>query len=214
MRQVIGNSNDGNFVTQHISRELFCNDEFEAVATAVLGRWGSTGVLEVNIIVQCVYFSVSKGVIYLMPLQVISAAVSLNPPVLCFPVSDLDSEFPVGCSSSNSTEETPRLRDCVQLKPGSTVYDIYEALKKGTLGHVRVLGDFVRAEGTSLTCAKSFQLGRDVIIGPNNCVIKVQTNRKSVWQQEHQLLHNSHQFCKTKDVISDDTEIAKEEEGE
>jgi hypothetical protein len=132
--------------------------------------------------------------------------------MLCFPVSDLDSEFPVGFSSSNLTEETPRLRDCVQLKPGSTVHDMYEALKKGALSHVRVLGDFVRAEGTSLTCVKKNQLGRDVIIAPSNCVIKIQTNRKSVWQQEHQLLHNNQQLRETKDVTSMDIEVGKQRE--
>ena len=65
------------------------------------------------------------------------------------------------------------------------MYDLYEALKKGGLSHVRVVGDFVRAEGTSLISSKKFQLGRDIEVSSENCVIKVQTNRKAVWQQDH-----------------------------
>ena len=124
---------------------------------------------------------------------------------MCFPVSDLDTEYPVGYSSSGTIDEAPQLRDCIQLKPGSTVYDLYEALKKGALSNVRVVGDFVRAEGTSLLFSKKYQLGRDAEINAENCVIKVQTNRKSVWQREHSQQQQQQQsYSATAGTITND----------
>ena len=104
----------------------------------------------------------------------------------------------------------PRLRDCVLLKPGSTVESVFEALKKGALGHVIVHGDFVRAEGKRLIVAadngnnvssagaaiavtqRKRQLGRDEVISEDNCVLRVQTNRKSIWQQAKSLQQHAH----------------------
>ena len=107
--------------------------------------------------------------------------------------------------SSSSGAGVPRLRDCILLQPGSTVGDLYDALKRGALPHVVVHGDFVRAEGKGLYGAthnallledsqssqasvgnaapKKRQLGRDVIIDDSCCVIRIQTNRKALWQQ-------------------------------
>jgi len=159
----------------------------EKIIANVLSRFGSTGVIEA-----------------------ISAAVRLRPPMLCYPVHDLDSEFPVGYStgktisntvhplstssiSSNPTPSSssqssssliPRLLDCVQFKPGSTVGDVYEALKRpGVLSHTFLSGEFVRSEGRSI-CRDSpkLQLGRDSVLDDSNCVLRIQTNRKSVWQ--------------------------------
>lgn len=161
-------------------------------------------------------------------LEAVSAAVSLKPPVYCYPVGDLTLESPVGwvhnggvsdnptlsekggihdCRpiGSSSGAGVPRLRDCILLQPGSTVGDLYDALKRGALPHVVVHGDFVRAEGKGLHSAmhaassledplssqvgvgnaapKKRQLGRDVIIDDSCCVIRIQTNRKALWQQ-------------------------------
>lgn len=120
-------------------------------------------------------------------LLAISAAVMLRPPVLCFPVSDLATEMPVGWHAGVSLASDQRadssLIDCILLKPGSTVEDVYDALKRGELSHAHISGDFVRAEGRSINPnSRKKQLGREVIIDESNCVIKVQTNRKSVWQ--------------------------------
>ena len=90
------------------------------------------------------------------------------------------------------------------MHPGSTVGDLYDALKRGALPHVTVHGDFVRAEGKSLDCyqyddsiafngtipikastLKKRQLGKDAIIDDTCCVIRIQTNRKAVWQQAY-----------------------------
>lgn len=157
-------------------------------------------------------------------LEAVSAAVSIKPPVYCYPVSDLALETPVGWTHGKgsldpdstkvdsgsvpvaSSSCAPRLRDCLLLQPGSTVGDLYDALKRGALPHVTLQGDFVRAEGTGLgsvqqdssssssssSCSSSSigasapkkrQLGRDAIIDSTCCVIRIQTNRKAVWQQ-------------------------------
>jgi len=78
----------------------------------------------------------------------------------------------------------PRLRDCLALKPGSRVEDVYDALKRGALPHVVVQGDFVRAEGRGLDAAthKKKQIGREATIDATCAVLRIQTNRKSVWQ--------------------------------
>lgn len=114
---------------------------------------------------------------------------SIKPPVYCYPVGDLESEAPMGWVHGMQVE-VPRLRDCILLHPGSTVGDVYDALKKGALPHITVHGDFVRAEGKSLELLgdgekKSFrkrQLGRDVVIDATCCVVRIQTNRKTIWQ--------------------------------
>lgn len=177
----------------------------ESVLQQTLSRWGSTGILEA-----------------------ISAAVELSPPVLCYPVSDLESEAPVGWSAVRSSpsvaqngrqlssamggeqipnptsdvkegagvetaEHTlvPRLQDCLQLKPFSTVYDVFEALKKNALSHVQLHGDFVRADGKGLSTSaeagmgRRKQLRRDQVIDEQSCVLRIFTNKKHTWQKDY-----------------------------
>lgn len=144
-----------------------------------LEDWGSTGVLEA-----------------------ISEAVKLKPPVLVYPVSDLDSDLPIGWTASMTNEviasngNLPILRDCLQFKQGSTVDDVFEALKHGALAHASIQGDFVRAEGKPIPKVTSIltdlshkelrkhQLKRDTIIDETNAILRIQTNKKSVWQQK------------------------------
>ena len=152
----------------------------------------------------------------------------LKPPILCYPVCDLESEYPVGWTSGKinlnhtiqqptTAEEQqrsgigmlttkdnlsciPRLQDCLQFKPGSTVGDVFDALKRPeVLQYTTLSGDFVRGEGKSIYLrninttdstsgsgnhSKVVQLRRDTIIDATNCIIRIQTNRKSVWQKK------------------------------
>jgi hypothetical protein len=156
----------------------------ETILQTVLREWQSTGVMEA-----------------------ISAAVKLNPPVLVYPVSDLETELPVGWTSSMSltterinspigksdidsndnskTTHSVQLQDCLQFKPGSNVEDVYDALKRGVLEHVTITGDFVRAEGKSIdNKIERHLLRRETIINCTNNILKIQTNRKSVWQAD------------------------------
>lgn len=144
-----------------------------------LTLWGSTGVLEA-----------------------ISEAIRLKPPILVYPVSDLDSELPIGWTASMTNEvlanngKLPVLRDCLQFKQGSTVDDVFEALKHGALSHASIQGDFIRAEGkpipkiTSIIAdvsnkeLRKHQLKRETVIDETNSILRLQTNKKSVWQQK------------------------------
>ena len=87
--------------------------------------------------------------------------------------------------TGSNPHHVPKLRDCILLKPGSTVSDVYDALKRGALPHVIVHGDFVRAEGKGLDplLHKKRQLGRDTVIDDSCSILRIQTNRKAVWQQ-------------------------------
>lgn len=82
------------------------------------------------------------------------------------------------------------LRDCLLFKPGSCVEDVFDALKHGGISDINLCGDFVRAEGRSLDpMGRKRQLGRDVVISEGCCVLRIQTNRKSMWQHSfHQQL--------------------------
>ena len=111
----------------------------------------------------------------------ISAAVYLKSPVLVYPVQDLETEAPVGWSD-NQHGRVPALQDCLLLRPGSIVYELYEALKRGALGAGAAVlqGDFVRAEGRGLhQGSKRIQLSKDSVINSTNCVIRIDTNRKA-----------------------------------
>ena len=77
-------------------------------------QWGSTGVLEV-----------------------LSACVALRPPVLCFPVANLvdlapltpqGGGIPQGGTSGGGVEAP--LRDCLQMRPLSSVGDVFLAAKR------------------------------------------------------------------------------------
>jgi hypothetical protein len=123
--------------------------------------------------------------------------VALKPPVLVYPVCDLDSECPVGWTPGKGEKAVgpPRLQDCLRLKPGSTVGDAFEALKRGVLCPTAGVlhGEFVRADGRALLTASAAgvgsegsgrvtQLRKDTVLDSAHCVLRIQTNRKSVWQ--------------------------------
>ena len=150
---------DSNSIPVPIEKEFMKDkDKNDEILRQVTERWGSTGVAD------CISAAVTK----------------LCPPVLCYPCSDLDSKVSVGAGHSPSAND--KLRDCIQLKYGSTVYDVYEVLKRGAVSTVKFSGDFVRAEAMSLEGLHRKQVSRDAIICKDNCVIKIQTNRKVVWQ--------------------------------
>lgn len=120
---------------------------------------------------------------------------ALKPPVLCYPVCDLESECPVGWTAGKQTGPSnaaalPRLQDCLQMKPGSTVGDVFEALKRGVLSSsaATVHGEFVRAEGRALgavgdkAAPRVVQLKKDSLLDNTNAILRIQTNRKSIWQ--------------------------------
>jgi ribosome-binding ATPase YchF (GTP1/OBG family)/predicted esterase len=123
-----------------------------AQAMAVLDRWGSTGTLEV-----------------------ISRAVGLRPPTLAFPCSDLTSLAPLGRDAG------PPLFDCLQLKPLTTIGDLYDCCKREAL----CAGDLVRAEVMHVggTTAGAAVVRRDETVTSRGAVVRIQTRRAS-WQHK------------------------------
>jgi len=74
--------------------------------------------------------------------------------------------------------QDPMLRDVLVMKPGSTVEDVFFALKRmGALG-----GEFVRAEGAGDIGDKGKLIPKTDIVGRNNRILKIMTNKRREWQ--------------------------------
>jgi hypothetical protein len=71
-----------------------------------------------------------------------------------------------------------RLRDCMVMKPGSTVEDVYLSLKRmGALG-----GEFVRAEGAARIGEKAKLVPKHELVTKHNRILKIMTNKRKEWQ--------------------------------
>ena len=146
--------------------------------------WGSTGVLDA-----------------------VSACVALRPPTLCFPVSSLVTLAPLaaGAGLPSSAAATPAdgeadfggtpppLRDGLQMRPLSTIGDVFSACKRLGL----CSGDYVRAEGKSVAAANAgaasaagsseakttaTPLKKDDVLTASSAIVRLQSTRKSQWQ--------------------------------
>ena len=137
---------------------------------------------------EAVFHPESMGV-----LACLTSAVSMRSPIYVYPVSDLDSLAPIGSRARDSTASAARLQDCLLVKPGSTVGDVFAALKAGACAHTRLSGELVRCSAMAhlsdsekdtsqlQSARKVVQLGRDSQLNENT-ILHIQTNRKSVWQ--------------------------------
>jgi hypothetical protein len=159
-------------------------ERLEALTGRVQAHFGSTGVL-----------------------AALTAAVAMRPPALAFPVAELEAcaSLPfvhgggggggigAGADAKARAAEGPHgggaLRDCLLMKPGSTVVDVFTALKRQEL----LAGDFIRAEcrvvggeggaAAPKAAVANWRLARkEEEILPGNCVLRILTNRKSAWQ--------------------------------
>ena len=110
--------------------------------------------------------------------RAVAAAIALKPPVLGFPVDCLDTGTRLGLDLPQR-EKKASLRECVLLKPGSTVEDFFaEARRTGACGN----GELVRSE-TSDGAGRRRTLRRDEPVAaiPGG-VVKFYVNRKVKWQ--------------------------------
>ena len=76
------------------------------------------------------------------------------------------------------------LRDCIQLKPLSTVGDCFIACKRAGL----CSGDFVRAEGRAAAEVGSGgvparPVKKDDVVSTSLAILRIQSTKKSQWQQ-------------------------------
>lgn len=66
------------------------------------------------------------------------------------------------------------LRDVLVMKPGSTVEDVFDALKR--MGALR--GDYVRAEGSGKMGEKPHLVRKEDVIDSTNRILKIMTNKR------------------------------------
>ena len=123
-------------------------------------------------------------------------ALTLHPPILIFPVQDMDTNAPLPfladaafnattalSPSMNHTKslmmrggsapQMGKLMNVILMRGGSTVGDLYEQLKHMKAVH----GMFVRAEGKSLMSDKGKQLKKEDLLNVSNRIIKIMTNK-------------------------------------
>ncbi|GLI71344.1 hypothetical protein VaNZ11_016506, partial [Volvox africanus] len=171
--------------------------QLNKVQSAVLNRYGSTGAA-----------------------LALTCAVAMRPPRAVFPVTDLESYTALpargiasgagsllgsGLDAKARAAEGPQpgvLRDCLLLKPGSNVVDLFEVLKRPP--YQLLEGDFIRAESSALTSAAAASattidggggsggnpvphqpwrvLKKDEVLDWDSCVARIMTNRRSHWQ--------------------------------
>ena len=81
--------------------------------------------------------------------------------------------------SCTKSEQT--LRDCIVMKPNSTVEDVFETLKR--LGALD--GEFVRAEGAGGIGEKPKLVKKDDFIGKHNRILKIMTTKRREWQKQY-----------------------------
>ncbi|KAJ3283824.1 hypothetical protein HDU79_008740 [Rhizoclosmatium sp. JEL0117] len=103
----------------------------------------------------------------------LTAAIMLRAPVFCFPVEDLESLAPLVFNGTSSS--------CLPMKPGSTVFDVFELLAHGPEAVLN--GQFVRAEAVALDGSGKRPVKKETEIDEHSAIVKLMSNRKSRWQQ-------------------------------
>lgn len=100
-------------------------------------------------------------------------AVSLREPVYAFPVHCLDTLQSIGKSH---VEKSQILRDCIMLKPGTSVEEFHTVLCHYPVSLLS--GDFVRAE-TINTDGSKRPMKKDEVLNNSNNIIKIMTTKRS-----------------------------------
>jgi len=81
-------------------------------------------------------------------------------------------------NSKPSNKKQSALRDCLLMKPGSTVEDVFVSLKnRGALG-----GEFVRAEAAGGMGGKGKLIPKTTVVSRHCRILKIMTTKKSPWQ--------------------------------
>ncbi len=106
-------------------------------------------------------------------LRALSQAVSLRSPVYAFPVSCLDT-----CQSISivTNEKHQVLRDCIVLKPGTTVGKLFDIMLYPPVS--LLAGEYVRAEGINSNGVKNV-LHKHDLVNESNQIIKIMSTKKA-----------------------------------
>lgn len=79
---------------------------------------------------------------------------------------------------SDNKGEVQQLRDVIPMKQGSTVADVYMALKNAGA----VSGEFVRAEAAGTIGENPKPVPKNAMLGKHNRILKIMTNKRTTWQ--------------------------------
>ncbi|KAL3932863.1 MAG: hypothetical protein SGBAC_010649 [Bacillariaceae sp.] len=79
---------------------------------------------------------------------------------------------------SDNKGEIQKLRDVIPMKQGSTVVDVFMALKNAGA----VSGEFVRAEAAGTIGENPKPVPKNAILGKHNRILKIMTNKRTTWQ--------------------------------
>lgn len=148
------------FISYQSGASQFCivkeardfSQEVTAVEENVLKTFGSTGVL-----------------------RALSQAVNLRLPTYAFPVQCLDTYYSIGAKPNG---EPQILRDCIVLKPGTTVGKLFEIMCY--LPVPLLAGEYVRAEGKIIDSNKAKKvLHKNDPISNSNLIVKIMTTKKA-----------------------------------
>ena len=106
-------------------------------------------------------------------LRALSQAVNLRSPTFAFPVNCLDTYQ----SISVKTNEKPQiLRDCIVLKPGTTVGKLFNVMLYPPVS--LLAGEYVRAEGVDSSGAKKV-LHKNDLVNESNQIVKIMSTKKA-----------------------------------
>ena len=90
-----------------------------------------------------------------------------------------DSENKMYYSNPGDIKGGQVLRDCLVMKPNSTVEDVFRALKNAGV----LSGEFVRAEGVGNIDEKAKLCKKDDYVGKHNRILKIMTTKRREWQK-------------------------------
>ncbi|KAL8561770.1 hypothetical protein ACOMHN_010705 [Nucella lapillus] len=106
--------------------------------------------------------------------QALTAAVELKQPVYGYPVSNLSTLKSLTSGGRDSNRDSLVLRDCVPLKPGTTVVQFFDILSH----HLKLLsGDFVRAEIVDETGTERHVRKEEILPAPY-CIVKYMSTKR------------------------------------
>ncbi|KAK3271857.1 hypothetical protein CYMTET_19816, partial [Cymbomonas tetramitiformis] len=153
--------------------------QLEAMRRDVLDIYGSTGVL-----------------------RALSEACRMRRSIFCFPVGNLETLVGLESCSKGSTGvdslldlaalRGSALPDCIMLKRGASVEDLYNVLRHQP--YRMLAGDYIRAEGRGADGSPTRVLKKDELITPACCIIKLMTNKKVNWQSAKNSKPTGHHY--------------------
>lgn len=106
----------------------------------------------------------------------LSAAVQLKQPVYGYPVSNLSTMRSLSRGGTGLAREFHLLRECVPLKPGTTVVQFFDILSHYPFKMLS--GDFVRAEMVD-DCGAERPLKKEEILPGPYCIVKYMSTKRS-----------------------------------